>query len=95
MALQVANKFLIKRAAFPDVNQALDCGWFDEVTSGSLDIQWNALGHNIMARVALYRLQHGQRAEAEAILLRGLAAGTHQSVACWLLLLHVVIDAAF
>ena len=65
----------MEESAFPDVNQALDCGWFDEMTSGSLDIQWNALGHNIMSRVALYRLQHGQTAEAEAILLRGMAAG--------------------
>lgn len=70
------NRCLIETDGVPDVIQALECGWFDAVTSGSLDTQLNVFGHDVMAAVARYRLQYGQPAKAETILFRGSTAGT-------------------
>ena len=85
------NRCLIETEGVPDVIQALECGWFDAVTSGSLDTQLNLFGRDVMAVVARYRLQHGQQAEADTIVLRGLTAGREIGCCTGLYFIHLFV----
>lgn len=59
----------------PDVKKALSSKWFDTIMPEFNPLDRSFLCQSDWAEVAMYRLQHGQETEADAILLNGLAAG--------------------
>ena len=62
-------------AAFPNLDGAQACEWLDALAPNVHSPGSHTIGHEVWARLAKYYQQQNLLAEAEAILLRGLAAG--------------------
>lgn len=65
----------------PDRTNAFASGWFDAVAPDFFSPDRSLVGHTIWSIVARQRFQQNPGLEAEAILLRGLAAGSPEAEA--------------
>ena len=65
----------ISPIGFPNMDRALSSGWLEAMTAGLEPPGGNIIGHDVWACLAKHYTQHNRLAEAEAVLLRGLAAG--------------------